>query len=348
MIDLHNLNEIKKLDPKNVFGSTGLLVDQLKQIWNAGEKVSYPQKYRNVKNIVICGMGGSSYGGRIVQSLFKDTLTIPIYTNDDYHLPQYVNEVSLVIPTSYSGTTEESLSCTQEAIDRKAKVAGLTSGGALAAFLKKNHLPGLIFEPRYNPSGQPRLGPGYIVGGTISILANIGLLNVTGDTMRLAIDELIASRATIKSKAIEFSQRVYGNIPLFFGGEFLKGNVYIIRNQINETAKSFSAFSELPDLNHHLIEGLKNPNDKKLIILFITSDLYSDVIKKRVQLTQEVVKKNGISWLEYKSNGTGKLSQMFDVLSFGGYLSVYLAFLYGQDPSLIPWVDFFKEKLTKS
>lgn len=96
------------------------------------------------------------------------------------------------------------------------------------------------------------------------------------------------------------------------------------------------------------MEGLKNPTDKKLLILFASSDLYTEKIRKRLELTKVVVEKNNIKFDEYRPQGSTKLSQMLNLLSFGGYLSLYLAFLYKQNPSVIPWVDFFKAELEKN
>lgn len=348
MINLKNLEEIKKLDPKDVYGSTELFAKQCEQIWKEGEKLLFPSEYQEIENIVICGMGGSAYGGHIVFSLYKDELKIPLYINTDYHLPAFVSEKTLVLLTSYSGSTEEVLSCAKEAFEKSAKVIGLTSGGELGKLLKTQYVPSLIFDPFNNPSGQPRLGYGYIVLGTIAILSRMELITINEDEVHQMISELKKNTDTIKEKAIESAQKIVNTIPVLFASEFLYGNSHIIRNQFNETSKSFSAFSPIPELNHHLMEGLQNPPDKKLSILFITSNLYSHSIKKRIELTQDVVSKNNIPFLEYEVQGSSKLSQVFNALSFGGYLTLYLAFLYGLDPSLIPWVDYFKEQLKKS
>lgn len=347
MIDLTNLEEIKKLDPKNVFGSTEMFVNQCEQIWTDVKNITYPQEYNHIKNIVICGMGGSSYGGRIIQNLFKETLTIPVYINDDYSLPAYVGSSSLVLLSSYSGTTEEVLSAGKKALAKKAKVTWISSSNSLAKLLNIDNLPGVIFDPRYNPSGKPRLGTGYSVLGAIAILNQIGLVQIEDKVIQQAIDELRREKEKIRTQAIEFAKRIFENIPIIFAAEFLKGNAYVLRNQINETAKSFSAFGELPDLNHYLMEGLKNPRDRKLVSLFLDSELYSGKIKKRIELTKQVVQKNNIDALSYKASGKSKLAQCLEFLAFGGYLSLYLALLYGQDPSLIPWVDYFKEQLNK-
>lgn len=329
---------MNNLDPKNVLGSTEMFSDQCKQIWEDAKKITFPAEYQSIKNIVVCGMGGSAYGGYIVSALFKDTLKIPLISNNDYTLPSFADENTLVILSSYSGSTEEILSCAEEAKKFNCKVIGITGGG---------NFPGLIFDPKFNPSGQPRLGTGYMVLGTIALLNNLSVISISDEEAEKAILELETDTENIKTKAKELSEKIKGFIPVIFSAEFLEGNAHILRNQFNETAKSFSAFSPLPELNHHLLEGLKNPEDKKLFVLFISSDLYSEKLKKRVGLTKDVVGKNNVEFDEYRPAGTTKLSQMLNVLSFGGYLTLYLAFSYGQDPSLIPWVDYFKAQMEK-
>lgn len=347
MVDLDNLEEIKKLDPKNVLGSLEMFLGQCHQIWDEAKKVAYPNEFKDFKNILICGMGGSAYGGYVTSALFKNELRIPLLTQNDYHLPEFVNKDSLVILSTYSGGTEEPLNCAQEAVNNGFPIVGLTSGGKAQEMYKQYNFPTLLFDPKYNPSGQPRLGMGYMVLGIIAILNRLGLISVSDDQLNQAISDVKKNQEDIKGKAKELANGIYGSIPVIFSAEFLAGNAHILRNQFNETSKSFSAFSELPELNHHLMEGLKNPTGKKLIALFITSDFYSDNLKRGNELTKDVVSKNGIEYIEYRAQGSTKLSQMLNVLSFGGYLTFYLAMLYGQDPSLIPWVDYFKKQLEK-
>ncbi len=326
------------LDPKDVLGSTGMFADQCEQIWQLAKETDFPEELKNAKDIVVCGMGGSAYGGYIVSALYKDELKVPLYSNNDYHLPGFASEETLAILSSYSGTTEEVLSCLKEAQQKNLQLTGISGG---------QNLPGLKFEPKFNPSGQPRLGTGYMVLGTIALLNRLGYLSVSDEEVATAISELKKASEVIKQQAKRLADKINGSIPVYFAAEFLNGNAHIVRNQTNETAKSFSAFSELSELNHHLMEGLKNPAGKKLFILFLNSDLYSDKLKKRVELTKDVVGKNNVEFDEYKPSGSSKLSQVLNVLSFGGYLTYELAMLYGQDPSLIPWVDYFKEQLEK-
>lgn len=346
MIDLNNLEEIKKLDPKRVYESTEMLADQCEQIWNDSKSLKFSEELKTAKNIIVCGMGGSAYGGHVALSLFKNNLQIPIYVNNDYSLPAFADENTLVILTSYSGSTEETLSCLEEAINKNCKIIGLTSGGKLAESLKNNKKDVFVFESKFNPSGQPRLGTGYIVLGTIILLDKLGFLNIDDDFQK-SIEDLKKNKEEIKERAKEISRDLQNFIPVIFAAEFLEGNSHIIRNQFNETSKSFSSFHVLPELNHHLMEGLRNPKNNKLKILSISSNLYSDIVKKRITLTKDVVSKNSVPYLEYEAVGETKISQALNVLSFGGYLTLYLALSYGLDPSLIPWVDFFKENLHK-
>lgn len=345
-MDLNDLNQIKQYDPKGVFQSTGYLMAQIGQITQLSGSLKLDPVYSQVKNIVISGMGGSAYGGQVAQALFKDQLKLPLVINNDYTLPNFVNSETLVILTSYSGGTEEVLAAYQDARQRGARTLGLTSGGELAQTLLENSLPVLTFEPKFNPSGQPRLGTGYIVMGTINLLQKLGLINLEISVEQL-INNLNQINPSTQDAAKQLAPKIFGKIPVIFASDFLVGNAHILRNQFNETAKSFSAYSPIPELNHHLMEGLKNPPDKKLIILFLNSSLYPEIIHKRIKLTQDVVGKNNIESLNYDLTLKTKLEQVFEGLLFGSYLTFYLAILYQLDPSLIPWVDYFKDQLAK-
>lgn len=347
MIDLDNLEEIKKLDPKNCFGSTEMLADQVEQMWADGKNFELPENYKHVQNVIICGMGASSFGGYIVKSLLPSELKVPVEIINDYHLPVYASENSLVIVTSYSGTTEESISCYEDALKIKAKMVNLSSGGTLEELAKKNNTPALIFTPKFNPANQPRMAPGYTIIGTLIVLLKAGLISISDEEMSEVVSLMKNSQEKIKSSAKELAKKMYSTIPLIFAAEHLFGNSHILRNQLNETAKSFAAFEDIPELNHHLMEGFKNSSDKKLFAIFLFSNLYSEKHTKRMKITEDVVGKNNVEFFEYIALGNSKLSQIFTTISFGGYLSFYLGILYGQDPSLIPWVDYFKEQLKK-
>ncbi len=347
MINLNDKTAIAKIDKSNTYASLTGLSSQCRQAWEETQKISFPQDYKHVQNIVLCGMGGSAYAAYFIKSLFSDSLQIPFELVNGYDLPGYVNENTLVLLSSYSGATEEVLSCAEQAIVRNAKIAVVTSGSKLAELAKEHKFPAYLFNPKYNPSDQPRLGQGYMIIGHIGLLAKIGFISLpTGEVMQ-AISFLESQNTIIEEQAIKVAQKLVEKISVIVAAEHLAGNAHALRNQFNETAKTFSTYALIPELNHHLMEGLAHPTDKILRFLFLRSSLYHPTIQKKFDLTKEVITKNGIETVEIEILGDTPFAQMLYALSFGGYLTFYLAILYNQDPSLIPWVDYFKKELAK-
>ncbi|KKP94795.1 MAG: Bifunctional phosphoglucose/phosphomannose isomerase [Candidatus Levybacteria bacterium GW2011_GWA2_36_13] len=348
MINLNDPNSFKHLDPKNVLGSVEMFADQCEQIWNDAKDLDFPSEYRDVQNIVFSGMGGSALGAHFVLSVFKNQLNLPFYLNSSYELPKFASEKSLAILSTYSGTTEETLSSADEAFEKGCKITGLTTGGNLLGFFEEKDLPFLRIVPKFNPSNQPRLGTGYSIMGAIAILSSLGFLKIEDSQVKNSISFIRANQESIKAKAVEISQKIKNKSPLIIVPDFLNGVAHIIRNQLNENSKTFASYSCIPELNHHLMEGLKNPANNNLVGLFLESDLSSNKTKQRTKLTKEIVNKNSIPHYSFEAEGSDILTQALYLVSFGGFLTFYLAMLYEIDPSLIPWVDYFKEELSKS
>lgn len=348
IMKLDDRNQIAKIDKKNVYTSVGELPKQFRQAWGETQEIRFPEGYKKAKNIVLCGMGGSAYAAYFVKSLFGNSLSVPFDLVNGDTLPAYVNEDTLVMLSSYSGSTEEAISCANQALEKKAKITAVASiGSKLAKFTTDNNYPSYLFDPKFNPAGQPRLGQGYMIAGHMGILANIGFIDLPSNDVGDAIDSLEKSSGSIDQIAKETSKKFVEKIPVVVASEHLAGNAHTLRNQFNETAKTFSAYSLIPELNHHLMEGLLHPEESPLKFLFLRSSLYSPAIQKRFDLTKEVIGKNKIDTVEIDILGDTPLKQMLYALSFGGYMTFYLAIIYNQDPSVIPWVDYFKDKLSK-
>ncbi len=330
---------------------------QLKQSWDEISKMYVPNDYKNVDNIVFCGMGGSALGARMVDSFAFDRLRVPFEIFNDYKIPNYVNNKSLVILSSYSGTTEETLEATYEAIKKQAKIFGITTGGSLSEIIIKEKLSGYIFEPIYNPSGQPRMSIGYASGAVLALLSKLSLITVTNEeieeTIRVMNDVLTEyqeSAPAEKNLAKKYADTLRGRVPIIVASEHLVGSAHTIKNQFNESAKTFSALFDIPELNHHLMEGLKNPERLRTLFtfFFINSKLYSEKIQKRYPLTSKVVEKNGVDYIMYSPRSSNRLSQVYETLVFGSFIVYFLTLKYEIDPMVIPWVDFFKSRLAKS
>ncbi|MBI4066943.1 SIS domain-containing protein [Candidatus Gottesmanbacteria bacterium] len=356
MPNLDDLTVIQALDRGHALESITMLPDQIDQSWQEGQAINFPPEYKNAKNIVIAGMGGSAYGGRIAKSLYDTKSKVPLELANGYDIPGFVDENSLVILSSYSGTTEETLTLARAALARKAKISGVTSGGELARFLSNNNFPSYIINPKYNPSQQPRSGVGYMVVGLLSLLSHLDYVSLDSDDVATAIKflqekgkSLDVSTPTEKNPAKTLAQKLLGFIPIIIVADFLEGAAHAIRNPFHETSKQFGLYFTIPELNHHLMDGLQFPQKGKkyLKFIFIKSDLYEERNKKRLDLTKDVVIKNGIETLEITLDSKTQFSQTMELIQFGGWLSFYLAIANGIDPSPVPWVDYFKKELVR-
>lgn len=328
-----------------VLKSMDLFPQQIKDSFEKSLKLILPGEYLQIKNIVACGMGGSRFPHYIIKELFKEEINVPYLINDDYILPGFIDNNTLVILSSYSGTTEEVLSAGQKAYEKKAKIIGISSGGPLKVFLDSIKAPGYYFDPVNNPSGQPRVGFGYLIGGIIGLLFNLKILNFQTDEIISSIDSIQIKE--IYNEAEEMAKKIFGKYPYYIVSEFLSGIGNAIANQTNETAKSISSFRIIPELNHHLMEGLKNPKDtlKTSLFVFFFSKLFLPSTQKRYLITKEIIEKNSIETLWHELKGKTKVSQAIELMVLGNYLTMNLSKLYGENPATVPYVDYFKQKL---
>lgn len=349
-----NKNLIKKLDSSDVLGSIDLVPKQAMQAWQETKKVKIPQSYKKVESVVVCGMGGSAIGPHLVKTLFSDKIKLPIQIINGYALPAYAGPKTLVLLSSYSGTTEEVLSCARQAKAKKAKAVFMCTGGTLAKMGKANRWPGYVFTAKFNPCGQPRVAVGNSIFGCLGILKKAGLVNVSDKeaggmihalakyVKKFGMDSAISSNA-----AKRLSMQLKNKLMVLIGSEFLEGNMHIAVNQINETSKQFAAYFLLPEINHHLLEGLSFPARPKrdMVFVFFESNKYHEKTQKRYKLTRRIIEKNSIKTITYKLGAKDKLGQAAEMLMLGSYVSFYLGMLNGQDPAFIPWVKYLKKKL---
>jgi len=357
MQNLDNQEDIKKLDPSGVLKSICLFSDQCFQAWSESSQIKFPLAYEQVQNIVVCGMGGSRFTPRTIKELFSDRIRVPYEIIDDYTVPAYVDQHSLVIVSSYSGSTEEPISAGKAALKRGAKLTAVTSGAQVAKMMRELQLPAYIFNDiKYNPCRQPRIGSGYMLLGHLGILKSLKFIKIETKEIFEAIKfaELVGKQyypqvRIANNLAKQLAKILYNKHAFIVSAEFLKGFANGFANQINENAKMISDYRFIPELNHHLMEGLQRPaslHDNGLF-LFILSNLYSPEIQKRFAITQEVVTKQKLATHRVILAGKTKLAQALEAFTLSGFSSFYLAMLYGTDPIKIPWVDYFKEQLAK-
>lgn len=351
---LDNREAIQELDASNVLGSVQALADQIEDAWTQVDALQVSINTDTIHNVVISGMGGSQLGPDVIKRVFKSQLTVPFEIYNDYALPAYVDEHSLVILSSYSGTTEEVLAATEQAIQSGAQIMVITTGGKLAELMREHNWPGYIIDPKYNPSNQPRMAIGYAVFGVVALLAKAGLLQLKHEDVISVINRVQETARGLgvdvpqdQNPAKQMAFQFLGRIPVLIAAEHLEGSVHVFQNQLNENAKSYAEYRVIPELNHHLMEGLRFPenNDNTFFFVLFNSPLYHERIQKRMSITQQVIEQRGADSMIINVDSATRLEQAFEVICFGAYVNFYLAMLEGIDPAPIPTVDFFKKEL---
>lgn len=339
---------IVQLDKAKVYESIRSLSDQINQVINDTSSLTYPSLYKEVSCIAISGMGGSIYNYFVINSLFSSRLSVPLLMVNGYDLPSYVGQDTLFIGSSYSGTTEETIASTKKAYEKDVRaITAVTSGGLLGNLMNEHNSTFYQFNPKFNPCGQPRVGLGYMIFGPIMILEKLSLLEFPHDELSSAIARLKKDDQMIQDTALNMKDKVKDMVVIFVASEHLLGNAHIARNQFNETAKAFAQYHPIPELNHHLMEGLQYPKDKNLLFVFFESPFYGERNRKRINVTKQILDKQSISHISVSFDTSSTMEEFLLFLQWGSYLSFFLGIEYGVDPSLIPWVDYFKKELGK-
>lgn len=337
------------LDTRNMLASIDMLADQVQHAWADTTHLTVPPEYKDCRNVVLFGMGGSALAMDIIRAVFADQATVPLLICNDYSIPEYVNKDSLVILSSYSGTTEETLNVAKTIFARTSKVMVITTGGELKKLMTERQLPGYCIEPKYNPCDQPRIAIGYAVTGVLRMLVQAGIVTVSDTDIDNIVHYLRGNLELLRDAGQDTAKAIASGIPVYVGSEFLLGNLHAVSNQTNENGKQFSCWFPIPELNHHLMEGLgfPQPTVRQLHFVFVESNLYNDRVQKRYEVTKQILDKQQVPYTSFLPTASTKLLQSFEVLQWGGYVSFYLATHNGVDPSPIPWVDFFKNALKK-
>ncbi|MFH1235781.1 MAG: SIS domain-containing protein [Parcubacteria group bacterium] len=353
------LDDVKKLryfDRQNVLGSINALPDQVTHAWRESRRVRFPSKYSRAKKIIVAGMGGSMIGTHLIESVFASDFKVPLVRVGDYRLPIWAGRDTLIILSSYSGTTEEVLAVAKEAFKRGCLVTGLTVGASLGRTLHSHRVPYYKIIPSYNPSNQPRMATGYMVAGLLGLLSRCNLVHISEDDMRKIVELLARSRRTWgadipmgRNKAKQLAKRLLGRMIFFAAAEHLVGNAHIAANQVNENAKAFATYFPIPELNHHLLEALRFPrtNRHELIGVFFNSQHYHQRNQRRITATKRILVRQRINSIIIQASGPTRFAEALRIAHFGAYAGFYLAMLYRINPAPIVWVDAFKKIMAK-
>lgn len=354
MHSLNNRENITAIDAMNMAGAIFDLPEQCEEAKQIAESADIPKGFGPFANVVILGLGGSAIGGDLVRACFEDSLPIPVSVNRDYTLPAFAGKDTLVIASSYSGNTEETLSAYSEAVARGCKTVAITTGGKLFELAKANGTPVIQI-----PAGlQPRAAIGVSFVPLLVLFKRLGLLEVSDadfqemiDVLKAIRDEMNPDVAYDNNFAKQLSQKTFGKIPVVYGSQGWKGVVaYRWKCQFNENSKNICYYNVFPELNHNEIVGTEAPQDllnqTEVIILREQDEMKQ--IDRRLVVTSEIMKQRGIGVTEVLARGNSRLAQLFSLIYIGDYVSFYLAILNGIDPTPVEAIAYLKEQLANA
>lgn len=348
-------NEASYEETGGIYESILLLPEQMRVGFLQVREMELPTNYcREIEKIVVVGMGGSALGARVVKAWGAKKMIVPMEIINDYHLPAYVDAKTLVILSSYSGNTEEVLSAAEETKERGAEVFVISRDGRLSEIAVARKWPKYVIDDQLNPSGQPRMGVGFAIMALLGLLVKLDFLRMDEGVVEAGIGFVEGQMRGMKKEvetamnpAKKMAEKMVGKEVVLIGARHLSGVSHVMKNQINENAKNWAVKFDIPELNHHLLEGLGLPGEIKKNVLFVLmdSELYEERIAKRVALTEEVLQKQGYETVRLKPEAKEELAEVMEVLMFGSFLSFYLAIANGVKPNEIKWVDYFKQKM---
>src|SRR5712691_5619203 len=348
---IESVDRIRAADPGDMLGRIKELAQQIRDAWATLGKAALPPAYGDVRNITVAGMGGSAIGGDLAAALLADELKVPMAVHRDYGLPAYIGRDSLVIASSYSGNTEETLASFEQARKRGAKVLVLTTGGKLADLARASNYPVVTFSYK----AQPRAALGYSLGLVLGVLTKLTFVrDLTAD-----IDAALADLAKIEERVHEGARtndakkmalELFGRVIVAYGAGVMGVMARRVKGQWNENAKNWSAFDVMSELNHNAVVGFPHPPIAKdaLTVLLLRSDRDNPRHKIRFDVTAELLDRAGVKHKTLKFSGASMLSEVLQMTMFTDYVSFYIALLNGADPSEVKSIDYLKDRLAKA
>jgi len=350
---MDNIVELKnRYDSYDMFRMISSMPDQLKEGLSIGRNAGLMGKESETyHSVVLAGMGGSAIAGDLLKSLLISEMQIPFIVQRYYRLPRFVNKRALVICSSYSGNTEETLSAYEEAMACEAHVIAISTGGKLAVQAASNKVP-FVALPEGLP---PRAALGYSFASLLHILWRLGLCDNYDEEIMAAARHMrdMSSRYLPENQdnpALSLARKLKGRIPIIYAGQdSLDAVAARFKGQICENAESLAYANQFPECNHNEIVGwggLDKMKDKLIVIMIRDSEDHKRVTK-RFEIVSEYLKDQGVEVVELVTGDAPKISRIFLMIQLIDYCSYYLALLNGVDPYTIEAIDFLKRKLSE-
>lgn len=318
--------------PQNIFDSL-----------NSAAKLNFKKPLNEIRNIIAIGMGGSGIGAKIVSQWVQNEIKIPVLLLQDYELPNFVDHHTLVIASSYSGNTEETLISLNQAKNRNAHIIGVSSGGQLERFCKDNNFD-CVIVPGGNP---PRSALAFSIVHITNILVQYGFisgdkLKEIGNSQKLLVDNI----ELIKNEANKLAAFLHEKIGVFYSVSNYEALLIRARQQFNENSKLLCWHHVIPEMNHNEQVGWGGGSDKFAVVFFDTKD-YNPQNKRRFEITIDQVSEKTSNIMVIEALGENNVERTFYLTHIVDWASLYLAELKPVDPIDIKVIDFLKTELSK-
>ena len=340
------LDDLKLFHKRDKSDALGVAEKQWEQL---GYKFEFEaKKSTEIKNIVFCGMGGSALAAIISRTW--PGYDIPFEISRDYSLPKYANQSTLVIASSYSGDTEETLSAYDQAKRNDCQIAVISSGGSLAKKAGEDGNTSVLL-----PSGfQPRMATLYSLKAVVSLLVSLGLANESilkdlesaGEFIKTHSAKWVAQNPTNENRAKQLAQELMGKSPVIYGSELMFPAAYKWKISFNENAKNVAWCNSFPEFNHNEFLGWSShPVQKSYSVIFLKSTFDNPRVNKRFEITEQLLSGQWPSPITIEAEGDTILKQILWLIVLGDFTSLYLAFLNGLDPTPVDLISKFKSLL---
>lgn len=345
-----------KYDPSDMLGVIESFPEQCSSAKRVGFSFGISSALkRRYDNVICTGLGGSAIGADIMRSYLSSEAAVPIFVNRDYTLPAFAGRASLVIATSYSGDTEETISAYKDAKKKKAAIVALTSGGQLRDIASKDGFP-VILVPKGLP---PRGALGYVFFPALILLSRIGIIgdklkaiNDTVKTLTHLKDHLIGHRvASAKNIARAIAKEAHLKYPVIYGAQkHIDAVVTRWRAQIAENSKTLASGHTFPEMTHNEIVCLQNPQRllKEFIVIVLRDRSEHKRVSVRIDISKKIIRDAGSDVMEVRSVGRGLLERIFSLIYTGDFVSYYLAVMNKVDPMPVERIAYLKKRLAGS
>jgi glucose/mannose-6-phosphate isomerase len=353
MADLDNASAYRQFDKLGMLDHLHAFPEQCEKAWQKVLKFELPHLHAKISNVVIAGMGGSAIGGDIVRRLALTESKSPVWVHRDYGLPAFVDESTLVIASSYSGNTEETLSAFTKSLGTRSRKLAITSGGKLKDLAEKEGVPVFVIDYQ----APPRAAFPHSFIPLVGIFQKLGLLEDKSADLQEAVDtlkelsrDLIETRPLASNPAKQLATKLWGHIAVVYGAEMLSEVARRWKGEFNENSKAWAFFENFPELNHNAVIGYEFPSDAKgtIIVFMLRSSSLHPRNLLRYDITAKLLAKAGIACEFVDARGKSALAQVLSSVHLGDYASFYLSMLNEIDPTSTDAINLVKQFLAQS